>query len=200
MAQIRTLEQLRVLIPEPGPKAAAKIGDRLDEQSVAFIRRSPFLVVATLGSWGLEVSPKGDDPGFVEIADDRTLLIPERKGNQLAVSLGNILDHPRVGLMFFRPATYEVLRVSGRAELLDDADLCERLPARGEPAILVTRVHVDRTAFHCVRSAKRAKLWEPQSWDAPGRISFGRIYAEALGQPEIREAFDQMVEEHNAQL
>jgi PPOX class probable FMN-dependent enzyme len=194
------MEQLRQLIPDPGVKAAAKLRDRLCDQGRAFIARCPFVILSSVGSWGIEVSQKGDHPGFVEVFDDRTLLIPERNGNQLALGLGNMLADPRVGLAFIRPATDEVLRVSGRATLLDDADLCERLAARGKPAVLVIRVAIDRAAFHCVRSARRAGLWQPETWDAPGKISFGRIYADALGMPEIREAFDRMAEEHDRHL
>lgn len=200
MTQISTLEQLRAIIPDPGPKAGAKLRDRLCDQGIAFIRRSPFLMMGTIGAWGLEISQKGDAPGFVEVVDDRTLLIPERNGNQLALGLGNIIAEPRVGLAMIRPATDEVLRISGRATLIDDADVCERLAARGAPAVLAIRVEIDRAAFHCVRSARRAGLWSPESWDAPGKISFGKIYADALGRPEIREAFDVMAEEHDAHL
>lgn len=200
MARIHTLEQLRAIIPDPGAKAGAKLRDRLCEQGVAFLRDSPFLMMATVGPWGLEVSQKGDEPGFVERVDDRTLLIPERNGNQLALGLGNILADPRVGLAFLRPGTDEVLRVSGRASLLDDADVCERLSARGQRAVLAIRVEIDRAAFHCVRSARRAGLWQPETWRSPTKISFGRIYAEALGMPEIVDSFDRMAEDHDAHL
>jgi PPOX class probable FMN-dependent enzyme len=200
MAEIVSLERLREIIPDPGPKAGAKLRDRLCDQGTAFIGRSPFVILSSIGSWGVEVSQKGDHPGFVEVIDDRTLLIPERSGNQLALGLGNIIANPRVGLAFLRPATDEVLRVSGRATLIDDADVCERLSARGKPAVLAIRVAVDRAAFHCVRSARRAGLWQPETWDTPGKISFGKIYAEALGMPDIREAFDRMAEEHDQHL
>ncbi|MBW8754282.1 MAG: pyridoxamine 5'-phosphate oxidase family protein [Sphingomonadales bacterium] len=200
MPQITSMQQLRELIPDPGPKASAKLRDRLCDQGRAFIARSPFIAIATLGNWGLEISQKGDDPGFIEVVDDRTLLIPERNGNGIALGLGNILADPRVGLMSMRPATDEILRISGRATLLDDAEICARLSSRGKPAVLAIRINIDRAAFHCVRSARRAGLWQPETWDAPGKISFGKIYADALAMPEIREAFDQMAEEHDRHL
>lgn len=200
MAQIKTMEGLRKLIPDPGPRASAKLRNHLCDQGIAFIRRCPFLALGTLGEWGLELSQKGDDPGFVEVVDDKTLIIPERKGNQLALGLGNIIADPRIALMMMRPATDEVLRISGRATLIDDRDVCERLSARGEPAILAIRVEIDRAAFHCVRSARRAGLWQPESWDPPTKISFGKIYADVLNQPEIRESFDKMVEIHDSEL
>ncbi|CAN7627949.1 pyridoxamine 5'-phosphate oxidase family protein [Phenylobacterium sp. LjRoot225] len=200
MAQILTQEALRALIPEPRPTAFAKIRDRLCDQGVAFIQRCPFLALSTVGGWGLEVSSKGDHPGFVEIVDDRTLLIPERKGNQFALGLSNILADPRVGLMMVRPATDEVLRISGRATLIDDPEACERLSAEGKPAVLIIRIEIDRAAFHCVRSARRAGLWNPETWDAPTHISFGKIYADALQRPEVEKVFDDLTEESNAKL
>lgn len=200
MGQIRTRAELRTLIPEPSPTAFAKIRDRLCEQGIAFIQRCPFVALSTVGAWGLEVSSKGDHPGFVEIVDDRTLLIPERKGNQFALALGNILDDPRVGLMMVRPATDEVLRISGRATLIDDREACERMAVDGKPAVLIIRVEIDRAAFHCVRSARRAGLWKPETWDAPAQISFGRIYAEALQRPEVEQVFDDLTAQSNAKL
>jgi PPOX class probable FMN-dependent enzyme len=192
MVQITTMEQIRQIIPDPGPRAGAKLRDRLCDQGIAFIARCPLLMLGTIGEWGLEVSQKGDHTGFVEVLDRKTLLIPERNGNQLALGLGNILADPRVGIAMIRPATDEVLRISGRATLIDDAHVCTRLAARGQPAVLAIRVEIDRAAFHCVRSARRAGLWQPESWDAPTKISFGKIYAEALEMPDIVEAFDKM--------
>jgi len=200
MAQITDMAGLRQIVADPGPRAEAKLRDHICEQGLAFIRRSPFLMLGTIGSWGLEISQKGDLPGFVEIVDERTLFIPERSGNHLALGLGNILADPRVALALIRPGTDEVLRISGRATLHDDADLCARLSARGQPALLVIRVEVDRAAFHCVKSARRAGLWQPETWDEPAPISFGKIYADALGQPDIRDMFDRMAAERDAML
>lgn len=200
MARIETVERLQEIIVDYGPRGAAKIRDHICEQGRAFIKRSPFLVLGTIGAGGIELSSKGDHPGFVEQADDRTLLIPERAGNHLCIGLQNILHDSRVGLMIVRPATDEVLRISGLATLHDDADLCERLSAGGKPAVLVIRVAVERAAFHCVRSARRAHLGEPDMWDAPTRISFGKIYADALAQPELRETFDRLTEESDSKL
>lgn len=200
MAKIETVDRLRELIVDYGPRGAAKIRDHICDQGSDFIARSPFLMLGTLGDYGLEISQKGGEPGFVEIVDARTLLIPERVGNHLAIGLQNILRDPRVAVAMIRPATDEVLRISGRATLLDDRDLCERLSADGKPATLIIRVAVERAAFHCVRSARRAKLWEPQSWDPPTRISFGRIYADALRQPEVETVFDRLAEESDSRL
>ena len=200
MAKIETVEQLREIITDYGPRGAAKIRDHLCDQSLAFIRRSPFLMLGTSGEGGIEISQKGDHAGFVEVVGRKTLLIPERVGNHLAIGLQNILRNPQVGLAMIRPATDEVLRVSGQATLHDDAELCERLPAGGKAALLVIHVAVERAAFHCVRSARRAKLWDPESWDEPTRISFGKIYAQALGQAELEEEFDRLAEQSDSSL
>lgn len=200
MTQITTLEQLREIIPAPSDKAFAKIRDRLCGQGVAFIEGCPFAVLATIGHWGVEVSQKGGDPGFIEIVDEQTLLIPEYRGNQFALALGNIIANPRVGLALLRPGTDEVLRISGRASLIRDPELCERLAAGGKPAVLAIRVEIDRAAFHCPRSARRAGLWAPEQWDDPLPISFGRIYAESMQAPEVRNLFDRLAKESDAKL
>lgn len=200
MTQITTLEQLRRIIPAPSEKALAKIRPRLCEQGIAFVRATPFVLFATTGEWGIEVSQKGGAPGFIEVADERTILIPEYRGNQFALALGNILDHPRVGLALLRPGTDEVLRISGRASLIRDEQLCQRMSAGGKPAVLAIRIEIDRAAFHCPRSARRAGLWDPASWGEPQEVSFGRIYAEALNAPQVRDLFDSLARESNSKL
>jgi uncharacterized protein len=200
MARIETIERLTEIIPDPSAIAGAKVLDHLDDQALAFIARSPFLILATENDEGLDLSPKGDDPGFVHVLDERTLLVPERNGNQLKMGLRNLLANGRIGLMFFRPATGDVLRVVGRAELFDDAELCERLTSHGNPAILAIRVAVERAFFHCPRAILRAQLWKPESWDAPSPVKMGKIYASALKRPEIEDYVDTIGDQRNEEL
>lgn len=200
MARIDSIARLTELIPDPSAIAAAKVLDHLDEQALAFIARSPFLIMATDGGDGLDLSPKGDDPGFVHVLGNKTLLVPERNGNQLKMGLRNILANGRIGLLFFRPATGDVLRVVGQAELFDDAGLCERLTSHGKPAILAIRVAITRAFFHCPRAILRAQLWKPESWDAPSPVKMGKIYAAALARPEIEDYIDTVGEERNQEL
>jgi hypothetical protein len=185
MARISTKEELRRIIAEPRPAAHVKILDALDDQSVEFLKRCPFALVGTTAADGtIEVSPKGDEPGFIRMEDTRTLVIPERIGNNLAFGLSNIIATGKIGIIALVPATGETLRISGTAEIFDDADLLASLSSLGKPALLATRVHIKHCYFHCARSIVRSKLWDPKSWPAPNRISFGKIIAPRIGESE----------------
>ena len=182
MARITSPADLRRIIPDPRPTTRAKILDALDEQSIAFLARCPFALIGTVGADGtVEVSPKGDEPGFIRVEDPKTLLIPERVGNNLAFGLSNIVATGKIGLIALVPATGETLRVSGKAELYDDPELVGSLSSLGKPALLATRVRIEHCYFHCARSIVRAKLWDPKAWPAPGRVSFGKIIAPRVG-------------------
>jgi uncharacterized protein len=198
--RIGTVDELRALVGDSSPAVAAKLGTTLDEHAREFIARSPFLVLATSDRDGRgDVSPKGDEPGFVAVEDDRTLLIPDRTGNKLVFGLQNILTNPRVGILFMVPGTGETLRVNGAAELTRDPAILERLAARGKPALLAIRVTVEECFFHCAKAFLRARLWKPDTW-TPLQVSFGRMLAPRLT-PEkdatepLAEAIDQMIAE-----
>src|SRR6202047_3290106 len=116
--RIETVAQLQALLGEPNPMTPKKLFSALDEAAMDFIRRSPFLVLATADAQGNEdASPKGDGPGFVIVENKSTLLIPDRRGNKLIFTLQNILANPHVGIIFMLPGTDETLRVNGTAEL-----------------------------------------------------------------------------------
>lgn len=182
MGQLKSLEDLRRVIAEPRATTKSKILDALDEQSIAFLARCPFALVGTTAPDGtIEVSPKGDDPGFIRVEDPRTLLIPERVGNNLAFGLSNMITNGKIGMICLVPATGETLRVSGTAEIYDDPDLLASLSSLGKPALLAMRVRIQHCYFHCARSIVRAKLWDPKAWPAPGRVSFGKIIAPRVG-------------------
>lgn len=185
MAKLNSIADLRHVLPEPRPTTKAKILDALDDQSIDFLKRCPFALISTTSSDGtIEVSPKGDEPGFIRVEDPQTLLIPERVGNNLAFGLSNMIDNGRIGLICLVPATGETLRVSGTAEVFDDQKLVSSLSSLGKPALLATRVKIKHCYFHCARSIVRAGLWKPETWPAAGRISFGKIIAPRMGQGE----------------
>ena len=197
MGQLRTVEQLRAVLPAPRETTKAKILSFLDEQAINFLRTCPFALMATAGRDGpIEVSPKGDEPGFVHVENEKTVLLPERAGNNLAFGLQNIIETGRIGMIFLRPRTGETLRLSGRAEIFDDADLLADFAKSGHPALLAIRIHIERCYFHCARSVIRAHLWEPEHWPEAKRISFGKIFAARTGSGEDQAAkIDAFVEQ-----
>ena len=196
MARLNSVADLRRIVAEPRPTTFKKILDALDEQSIEFLKRCPFALIGTTTADGtVEVSPKGDEPGFIRVEDPKTLLIPERVGNNLAFGLSNIIATGKIGLLALVPATGETLRLSGTAEVFDDPELVQSLSSLGKPALLATRVHIKHCYFHCARSVLRANLWKPEAWPAPGRISFGKIIAPRVGAGEdLAERIDASVD------
>lgn len=185
------------MIGDEVPGLAAKNIDHLNDFAVDFLARSPFLILATSDASGhVDASPKGDAPGFVEIADSRTILIPDRPGNKLAYGHLNILSNPQVGLIFMIPGTPETLRINGEAELSADPAMLEQFAARGKPATLVLRVTVAEAFFHCAKAFIRSSLWQPDSWPERKKISFGEMFAAQEGAgKEAARAVDAAVEQ-----
>jgi PPOX class probable FMN-dependent enzyme len=152
---------LRTLYGEPSDGAIAKEVDHVHPHYRAMIEASPFMVMATSGPDGLDVSPRGDPPGFVVVEDETTLLIPDRRGNNRTDSLGNLIADPRIALLFLIPGVGETLRVNGWAEISVDPDLLARFPAQGKLPRSVIVVHVERVYFQCPKALVRSDLWNP---------------------------------------
>lgn len=190
--RIENEAQLRAVIPPPSPLIEQKVFDHVDRFAARFIESAPLLLLATTGAdGGLDVSPKGDAPGFVGLDDEKTLLIPDRPGNKLAYGFRNILANPGVGLIFVVPGVPETLRVNGRAELTRDPGLLARFAARGRDALLVTRVHVEECFFHCGKAFVRSSLWKPDTWPRDVKADIGRQIAARRGAgDELAEAID----------
>jgi PPOX class probable FMN-dependent enzyme len=180
--EITTLQELRDFLPPKvsgtGASDAPKVLHELDEQMSGFIRASPFFMLATADQTGLPFcSPKGDHPGFVEIVDSKTLLIPDRPGNRLIIGLQNILENPKVGLCFEIPGTCSTLRVGGTAKISKDPELCSRLRTRGRDAALVIIVHLKYCFFHCGKAYLRSNKWRPEHWaKIPYKVGFGQYF------------------------
>jgi hypothetical protein len=194
---IRDLDALRRIIGPPIPGLDLKNQDTISEEARAYIERSPFLVLATCDEGGhLDASPKGDEPGFCLVEDERTLVIPDRPGNKLVYGLQNILVRPRVGVIFMLPGTPETVRVNGTATLTSDPELLARLAARGKPALLAIRVHVEECFHHCAKAFIRSKLWKPESWQERLKISFGAMAAKRMKlSDDVAAKFDAAVED-----
>lgn len=164
MAVITNPEQLRQIYAQPRERSLKKQLGHLDRYCRQFIGLSPFCLLSTQSESGkADVSPRGDAPGFVYVADDNTLLIPDWPGNNRLDSLSNILSNPAVGLLFLVPGIDETLRVNGRAEIRDDLELRQRF-ARGERLpITVLLVKVEEAYLHCAKALMRSRLWQPES-------------------------------------
>jgi uncharacterized protein len=199
---IENVERLREIYGAPGERAVRKQLRRLDRHCRAFIARSPFLVIASADAFGrCDASPKGDAPGFVQVVDDTTLLIPDRLGNNRVDTLGNLLARPGVGLIFFVPGIIETLRVNGRAQIVRDAALLEPLAVNGKVPRSGILVAVEEVYFHCGKALIRSDLWNPEKQVRRGEFpSLGRIIAEQIGGMDAEEAERQTAQSYRDRL
>jgi uncharacterized protein len=171
---LSTEAEIENAIGKPGQKVLAKVLDALDDICRSFIARSPFVVVASSDAAGnLDVSPKGDPPGFVHVLDDHTIAIPERPGNRRADTFRNVLQNPKVGLIFVVPDKGETLRISGTARIVRDAWLRERLKVADRVPELALVVTVEEAFLHCTKCMVRSRMWKPETWNSEGLASIG---------------------------
>jgi hypothetical protein len=160
---IRDERTLREAIGSPTELVRGKIAGRLNELTREFVERSPFVCVASARpDGGLDVSPRGDPPGFVRILDERTLLLPERPGNRLADTLTNLLEDPRIALLFLIPGVGDTFRVNGRATIVDDPELLAPSAVDGKAPRLGILVTIDEAYTQCSKALIRSDLWNPE--------------------------------------
>ena len=176
--------ELREVIGAPIDRSVRKEITRLDRHCRALIARSPFVLIASSDAAGrTDVSPKGDPPGFVHVLDDETLAMPDRPGNRRADTFTNVLQNPGVGLIFLIPGKLETLRVNGRARIVRDAALLERMAVKGKVPVLALVVSVEQAFIHCGKCIIRSQLWDKGSWpkidDLPSQaqclVAHGRL-------------------------
>jgi hypothetical protein len=167
---IRSSEQLAALLGPVSEASVRKETTRVTPEYRAMIEASPFAVLATSGPDGLDVSPRGDLPGFVAVEDERTLLLPERPGNNRVDGLRNLLADPRVALLFLIPGIGETLRVTGTATISVAPALLDRFVVREKRPRCVLVIAVERVFFQCARAIQRSQLWAPPDPDVRGRV------------------------------
>lgn len=171
MAAIQTLEDLaRIYTSAPTVASTAKELDHLIPEYRRYIEASPFVALATVGPEGLDCSPRGDARGFVRILDDKTLVLPDRRGNNRIDSLRNVVRDPRVGLLFLLPGSGTTFRVNGRATIDDDPSLCESFAVDGKAPRTVLVIRIESTYFQCARAIVRSRLWDAASHANVGEL------------------------------
>lgn len=178
MSRIASVEELEALYGLPGETSLVKEIPVLTPQYRRLIEASPFVALATSGPEGLDCSPRGDQGQVVFIKDEHTLLLPDRRGNNRADSLKNIIRDPRVGLMFLIPGSGTTLRVNGTAEVRTDPELVDQLAVDGQAPRSVIVIHIEAVYFQCARAIVRAALWDPERHVDPKSLpTAGQILA-----------------------
>src|SRR5712691_258788 len=176
---VTSIDQLEDTYGQPYGPSLVKESDRITAPYSAFIEAAPFFALATSGPDGMDCSPRGDAPGFVRVHDEKTLLVPDRRGNNRIDSLRNILQDPRVALLFLIPGCGETIRVNGRAAISTDPALAQTFLVDGKAPRAVLVVAVDRVFYQCSKAIVRSKLWDPSRHvDRKSLPSSGMILAE----------------------
>jgi PPOX class probable FMN-dependent enzyme len=183
---IASESELREVIGSPSELVAGKIADRLNHLIRQFVERSPFVCVATTRpDGGLDVSPRGDPPGFARILDERTLLLPERPGNRIADTLTNLLHDPRIGLLFLIPGVGDSLRVNGRAVIVDDPELLAESTVDGKAPRLGILVSIEEAYTQCSKAIIRSDLWNPEHHIDRSELPSSGEILKAVSDPEL---------------
>ena len=184
---VTTAAEVEAILGEQFESQVNKVIDHIDEHCRAWIERSPFVVVTSASANGaMDVSPKGDPPGFVKVLDEKTLAVPDRPGNHRGDTFRNVVENPHVGLMFVVPMRREVVRVAGTAVVLKDEELLQSMAVGDKVPTLALLVHVQEAMFHCGKSMIRSHLWEPELWGpVDGLPTYGRALVDhaALDHP-----------------
>lgn len=176
MPVVATIGQLEAIYGFPGESSTVKVADRITPSYRVLIEKSPFAALATSGPEGLDCSPRGDLPGFVRIHDEKTLMMPDRRGNNRVDSLRNIVRDPRVALLFLIPGSGSTLRINGEAHVSADPALLASFKMEGKAPRTVIVMMVHEIYFQCARAIVRSDLWnpdkrvDPKTLPTPGQI------------------------------
>jgi hypothetical protein len=185
---ISSLDQLREVYPPPKQRTIDKEIDHLDEHCRRFLSLSPFAVICSAAADGrCDASPKGGPPGFVRMLDEHRLLIPDATGNRRLDGFQNMIENPRVGIVFMIPGMGETLRVSGRVELTSDPELLDGLQTGGHAAKLALLVHAEEVFLHCAKALIRSRLWDRETWPADQELpSAAEILSDHMGVGDVQ--------------
>ncbi|NDZ77259.1 pyridoxamine 5'-phosphate oxidase family protein [Streptomyces sp. SID10853] len=163
---VRSADELRGILGVPHPIVIDKVHDRLIDEDLDLLARSPLCALSTCDAAGnCDVSPRGDAAGFTHVLDDRTLVLPDRPGNRRGDSFHNVLSNPHVGLLYLIPGVMDVLRVNGRAQLLRDAPFFDAMTVKGRRPELALVVEIEEIFRHCPASLRRSGVWSPETWE-----------------------------------
>ncbi|MCY1127161.1 pyridoxamine 5'-phosphate oxidase family protein, partial [Frigidibacter sp. RF13] len=189
--------RLRELLPTDGfVNTFLKVSDRLNDVARDFIGLSSFVVVATKSSGGLiDVSPKGDPAGFVEVYDDKTLIIPDRLGNHRVDGFQNLIEDQNVALLFIVPGHGDTLRVAGKARIVRDTSISRRHAVNGKEPLLALVVDVEEAFMHCSKSMIRSRLWQSDSW--PERRSAPSLAEWVIATVDRKQTVDEVQQDHS---
>jgi PPOX class probable FMN-dependent enzyme len=195
--EVTSAEDLRAIVGEPNAYVANKVKSRLSEAQQDWLAHSPLGFVATTDADGrVDVSPKGDPPGFVHVIDDATIAIPERPGNKRVDGYLNVLERPHVGTVFLIPGRGDTLRINGTARVLADADYFDALIVDGKRPILALEIAVEEVFFHCGKAFLRSNTWKPETWDPTAVPSVAKL-AKAIKPDMTDEQLDDYYSEDN---
>jgi uncharacterized protein len=194
---VSTLDQLRELMGFPGQGAVDKELTFIDPHSKHFIEHAPFVLIATSSAEGkLDVSPKGDPAGFIRVLNEKTLVIPDRPGNRRLDGFTNLLQNPRIGLIFLIPGVEETLRVNGKAMLVRDQSLLDSMSWRGKVPTVAIAVEAEEVYFHCAKAFRRSNLWKPEEWPDRSVVpTLGKILLDQTKADTTAEKLDCYLEE-----
>jgi uncharacterized protein len=174
--EVNNVDELRAIVGEPDQYVANKVKDRLSPIQRDWLAHSPLGFVATTDADGrVDVSPKGDPPGFVHVIDDTTIAIPERPGNKRVDGYRNVLERPHVGTLFLIPGRGDTLRINGTARILADADYFDAMTVKGKRPILALEIDVEEVFFHCAKAFLRSDAWDPSTWNPTAVPSVAQI-------------------------
>lgn len=196
--EIKSVSRLRELLPTEGfTNTFLKVTDQLNDVARKFIATAPFIIVATKSSNGLiDVSPKGDPAGFVEVYDDKTLIIPDRLGNHRVDGFQNILEDPNVAILFIVPGHGDTLRIAGKARIVKDRAINKRLAINGKEPLLAMIIDVQEAFMHCSKSLVRSRLWHPDKW--PERKTAPTLADWVLATVDREQTLDEIQDDHSS--